>query len=109
MPSLTNNKEVFNSVADPSVVSPNIPGGDVGVSKTIGEEGFFIKSLTTFALWFKDGSGVWNLSNNSATTGTYQWGVNQSVRSSNSSQQSWLKLDSFWAYRRTLFNWFVRN
>ena len=78
MPSLTNNKEVFNSVADPSVVSPNIPGGDVGVSKTTGEEGFFIKSETSFSLWFKDGSGVWNLSNDSATTGTYQWDANQS-------------------------------
>ena len=78
MPSLIKNREVFNSVANTDVISSSAPNGDVGVSKTVGERGFFIKSQTTFALWFKDGSGVWNISDNNATTGFYEWGANQS-------------------------------
>jgi hypothetical protein len=78
MPNLNTNKEVFNSVANLDVVSSGAPSGDVGIGKSSEEEGFFIKSEVTFTLWFKDGSGVWNLFNNNASSGTYEWGANQS-------------------------------
>ena len=95
MPSLNSNKETYTAAANPDVVSPSAPSGDVGVSKSSGEDGFFIHTEGVYTLWFKDASDQWNLSQADVDEdATYAWESNTAFYIQTNAS------DKFYAFRR---------
>jgi hypothetical protein len=60
MPILSSSKNKFDS-ANTDVVGGNAPSTEEGITKSIGETGFFVYSPNAYAIWFKDESGYWAL------------------------------------------------
>lgn len=95
MPNLNSNKETFTATGNPDVVSSGAPAGDVGVSKSEGEQGFFIHSTGVYSLWFKNASNEWSLYDSDVSEdATYEWDSNVAFYIQSDSS------DKFYAFRR---------
>ncbi len=79
MPNLISRKEIYVIGTDTDIISSANPNGDVGVSASSSQTGFFVHSSIAYELWFKDQNGIWGMYKTVASSGghTYAWGTNQ--------------------------------
>lgn len=77
MPELTAGMNNFQKSEDTTIISENVPSGDVGISKTSGNTGIFVYSLSPYTIWFKS-AGSWAAhqtftSENLVVDATFRW------------------------------------
>lgn len=79
MPNLVSRKETYVIGSDVNIINSSSPSGDVGMSSSASQTGFFVYSSFAYELWFKDQNGIWGMYKSIASSGgnTFAWGTNQ--------------------------------